>query len=640
MARRGPAHRPPAITAVDYSLSLPSQVQSGTIIAVKVTALASNGRTATGYTGTGTSGAGVATLTSSDGALFYATATSTSPMTTPTVDFTNGVATIYVKFVNGGTQTITATDSATSSITGSAGTYVQVPDAVASFGTNLPAAVYAGMQTTVHATAYDANGLVDKEYSGTADLTTTASGVTFSTTAVQFHDGTATFQVTFGTAGTSEPITLTDSAISTATDTFSTKVIADVATGYAISLPSRVNAGQPVSVQVTAVDDNGTTVSSYSGTATVTITGASTTSENITFTKGIATFSVTFASSAAGTQGTVTVTDQATTGPLPTAEAFTTMVPQGRGGGGGWGIGGLGSGGGGGSGGSGGSGSGGSGGSTGSTGSSGSSGSGGTAAANATTSTNWSGYAVQSTNGSVTAVSGTWTVPSVTGGVGYSAVWVGIDGYQSSTVEQIGTEQDTSGDGDYAWYEMYPGDSVNISSLAISAGNSITASVVYSGGSFTLTLTDNTTGKSFTTQQSGSKLQRSSAEWIVEAPWSGGVLPLADFSTVAFTSASTTINGVTGGINDSAWKPLAIDMTSDLGATEATTSVLNSAGNGFSVSYTSSAASGGLGSFGLGGGGGWFSANSLTQYSIGGQNPLASQQAALDYLFGSGLEFL
>ena len=514
-----------------------------------------------------------------------------------------------------------------------------MPDAVASFGTNLPAAVYAGMQTTVHATAYDANGLVDKEYSGTADLTTTASGVTFSTTAVQFHNGTATFEVTFGTAGTSEPITLTDSAISTATDTFSTKVIADVATGYVISLPSRVTAGQPVSVQVTAVDNNGTTVSSYSGTATVTITGASTTSENITFSKGVATFSVTFASSAAGTQGTVTVTDQATTWPSADCRGVHDRGPArpgwrwrlghwrswlGRR----WRLRRL-----------------------------------GRkwfrwlgrfdwldwfqrfewfrrdAAANATTSTNWSGYAIQSTNGSVTAVSGTWTVPSVTGGVGYSAVWVGIDGYQSSTVEQIGTEQDTGGGGDYAWYEMYPGDSVNISSLAISAGNSITATVVYSGGSFTLTLTDNTTGKSFTTQQSGSTLQRSSAEWIVEAPWSGGVLPLADFSTVAFTSASTTINGVTGGISNSAWKPLAIDMTSGLGATEATTSVLNSGGNGFSVSYTSSAASGGLGSYGLGGGGGWYSANSLTQYSIGGQNPLASQQAALDYLFGSELEF-
>ena len=68
----------------------------------------------------------------------------------------------------------------------------------------------------------------------------------------------------------------------------------------------------------------------------------------------------------------------------------------------------------------------------------------------AVTSSNWSGYAV-ATNlsnpqaNSVSAVSGSWIVPTVTGssrGTTYSAVWVGIDGYSDSTVEQIGTEED------------------------------------------------------------------------------------------------------------------------------------------------------------------------------------------------------
>src|SRR5437870_4998940 len=61
-------------------------------------------------------------------------------------------------------------------------------------------------------------------------------------------------------------------------------------------------------------------------------------------------------------------------------------------------------------------------------------------------STNWSGYAAE-TNltapaaNAVTAVSGSWVVPQVTGSsTGYSSVWVGIDGYSSATVEQIGTE--------------------------------------------------------------------------------------------------------------------------------------------------------------------------------------------------------
>src|SRR4051812_35832181 len=65
-------------------------------------------------------------------------------------------------------------------------------------------------------------------------------------------------------------------------------------------------------------------------------------------------------------------------------------------------------------------------------------------------STNWSGYAAV-TNlsspapNSVTAVSGSWVVPTVTGsrqGSSYSSAWVGIDGFSDSTVEQIGTEQD------------------------------------------------------------------------------------------------------------------------------------------------------------------------------------------------------
>ena len=51
-------------------------------------------------------------------------------------------------------------------------------------------------------------------------------------------------------------------------------------------------------------------------------------------------------------------------------------------------------------------------------------------------------------------------MPTVSGsGPTYSSVWVGIDGYSSNTVEQIGTEQDVSANGKtsyYAWYEMYP----------------------------------------------------------------------------------------------------------------------------------------------------------------------------------------
>ena len=54
-------------------------------------------------------------------------------------------------------------------------------------------------------------------------------------------------------------------------------------------------------------------------------------------------------------------------------------------------------------------------------------------------SSNWSGYAVTGSAGSVTSPSGSWTVPAVTGSrftTAYAAFWVGIDGFASNTVEQ------------------------------------------------------------------------------------------------------------------------------------------------------------------------------------------------------------
>ena len=64
-----------------------------------------------------------------------------------------------------------------------------------------------------------------------------------------------------------------------------------------------------------------------------------------------------------------------------------------------------------------------------------------------TTSTNWSGYAVTSGNGSFTSVSSSWVEPMGTcrSGNQYSSFWVGLDGYNSGSVEQTGSEVDCSG---------------------------------------------------------------------------------------------------------------------------------------------------------------------------------------------------
>ena len=121
-----------------------------------------------------------------------------------------------------------------------------------------------------------------------------------------------------------------------------------------------------------------------------------------------------------------------------------------------------------------------------------------------TTSENWSGYD-DSTDGPFTSVTATWVQPRVrTTGSTFTdaAFWVGLDGDNSDTVEQIGTEGYSEGVAGYdAWYEMYPAAPVTIG-MSIHPGDLMTASVTQSGvATFTLALSDQTTGKSFQTVQ-------------------------------------------------------------------------------------------------------------------------------------------
>jgi hypothetical protein len=191
-------------------------------------------------------------------------------------------------------------------------------------------------------------------------------------------------------------------------------------------------------------------------------------------------------------------------------------------------------------------------------------------------STNWAGYAVTGAKGAVTDVKASWQVPpaqcSTTYANGYSSFWVGIDGWTSNTVEQIGTDSDCvslNGKNDtptyYAWFEFYPKGAYLIEfPRAISPGDIISAEVKATGGTatgprggnegskFTATLTDLTTGYTFSTSASVAGAQESSAEWIAEAPCcsdkQGDVLPLAPFGTVDFGSDFTTVNSKTGAL--------------------------------------------------------------------------------------------
>jgi hypothetical protein len=164
---------------------------------------------------------------------------------------------------------------------------------------------------------------------------------------------------------------------------------------------------------------------------------------------------------------------------------------------------------------------------------------------------NWSGYVAESnmsspTNGFVTSVKGSWTVPTLTRNSSmntYVAIWVGIDGFSDRTVEQIGTEQEwvNGVQQNYAWIELYPNPSQIISGITVHAEDHFNASVLYKGNNyFSFSIIDLTTGQSYSRTLRASA-QRQSAEWIVEAPSSGGgVLPLAKFSTVHFSNTQFT----------------------------------------------------------------------------------------------------
>jgi Peptidase A4 family len=194
----------------------------------------------------------------------------------------------------------------------------------------------------------------------------------------------------------------------------------------------------------------------------------------------------------------------------------------------------------------------------------------------ASVSTNWAGYVaspsarVGSRFGSV---SGRWTVPGLTCAAGretHSAAWVGLggDSERSSALEQIGTDADCSRAGAAAytaWYELVPAGPVELP-LKLRTGDRMSASVTLLGHDVTLRIRDLSTGARFDATRRVSRVDVSSAEWIVEAPSvcfaadACATLALSDFGTLSFSSATATAAGHTGAIADPDWSAAALEL--------------------------------------------------------------------------------
>ena len=197
-------------------------------------------------------------------------------------------------------------------------------------------------------------------------------------------------------------------------------------------------------------------------------------------------------------------------------------------------------------------------------------------------STNWAGYVAS--GGPFSSVSAEWRVPEVRPGTQpteVAAMWVGLDGRGTETLEQIGTISGMLGGTRYhaAWFEMVPSPPVYLT-MDLKPGDLVAASVRATGdGFYQLSIVNRTNGERYTTLQHSTGADPVTAEAVLEAPGTiGGLAPLPDFGMVGFRDA--TVDGRP--IGTFRWRRLS--MASD-STVQADTSALARDAASFSITW-------------------------------------------------------
>ena len=283
--------------ATHFSVAAQPSVTAGVAFSITVTALDASNNVATNYAGT-------VHFTSSD-----------SQASLPgDQSLTKGTATLHATLFTGGNQSITATDTTISSISGNTGPINVMVRMATHFSVTAPATAVTGSSFNVTVTALDASNNQVGTYSGTVHFTSSDSQASLPGDQ-SLANGTATLQVTLVTAG-NQTITATDTMTKSITGSTTVNVMG--VTHFSVNAPAKATAASAFDFTVNALDSSNAVVPAYAGTVHFTSSDShAVLPPNNMMTSGTATFVAVLKSM--GPQ-TITVTD--------TVKAFTgTSAP-------------------------------------------------------------------------------------------------------------------------------------------------------------------------------------------------------------------------------------------------------------------------------------------------------------------------
>jgi len=295
-------------TATHFSITAPATATAGTALSFTVTALDANNHTVTTYSGT------VHFSSSDPSALLPANSTLTS-----------GIGAFSATLGTASSQTITATDVANASITGTSSPIMVSAPGATHFSVTVPATATAGTAFQFTVTALNASNNTATTYSGTVRFLS-SDPLAILPVDSMLANGTGTFSATLGTAG-GQTITATDTGNASLTGTSSSITVSGTAaaTHFSISAPGSAITGAAFNFTVTAQDAFNNTATHYSGSVHFTSSdGLAVLPANSTLTNGTGTFSATVKT--VGSQ-TITATDTVTAAITGTSSPISVTGP-------------------------------------------------------------------------------------------------------------------------------------------------------------------------------------------------------------------------------------------------------------------------------------------------------------------------